>query len=84
MHHQPRQLTLVAASLLAISPSALAATWCVNPNGTAGCKTTISAAVAAASAGDTIYVAHGTYKEGGRSLHSLAHQQSLTVTKPHP
>jgi nitrous oxidase accessory protein NosD len=64
MPHQPRQLTLLAASLLALSPAALAATWCVNPNGTAGCKTTINAAVTAAAAGDTIYVAHGTYKEG--------------------
>jgi nitrous oxidase accessory protein NosD len=72
MPHQPRQLTLIAASLLAFSPAALAATWCVNPNGTAGCKTTITAAVA--SPGDTIYVAHGTYKEGILLTKSLSLQ----------
>jgi len=40
-----------------------AATLCVNPGGKFGCKSSISAAVAAASPGDTIQVAHGTYKE---------------------
>jgi hypothetical protein len=35
----------------------------VNPIGNGGCKTTISAAVAAATAGDTIRVAKGTYHE---------------------
>ena len=43
--------------------SALAATLCVNPGGTGGCFTTITAAVAAAAAHDTIRVAHGTYTE---------------------
>src|ERR1700677_2110565 len=42
---------------------ATAATLCVNPNGKLGCKSTISAAVAAASAGDTIVVTQGTYTE---------------------
>ncbi|MGD0135614.1 MAG: NosD domain-containing protein [Bryobacteraceae bacterium] len=42
---------------------AAAATLCVNPTGASGCQTTIGAAVAAASAGDTIQVAAGTYKE---------------------
>ena len=74
MHHQPRQFTLIAASLLALSPSALAATWCVNANGTAGCKSSISAAVGAAAAGDTIYVAKGTYKEGVIITKSLSLQ----------
>jgi parallel beta-helix repeat protein len=40
-----------------------AATLCVNPGGTGGCKSTISAAVAAAGYRDTILVAGGTYKE---------------------
>lgn len=44
-------------------PGALAATLCVNPGGTSGCKSTITAALSAASAGDTILVAPGTYKE---------------------
>jgi len=40
-----------------------AATLCVNKTGTSGCKTTISAAVAAAAYRDTILVGSGTYKE---------------------
>lgn len=48
----------------------MAATLCVIPSGEFGCKSTISAAVAAASAGDTIVVAPGTYKE------------QVTITKP--
>lgn len=43
--------------------AAQAATICVNQAGSSGCKTTITAAIAAASAGDTILVAPGTYKE---------------------
>ena len=50
-------LSLFAASTLT------AATICVNPGGTSGCKSTISAAVAAASPGDLIQVSQGTYKE---------------------
>jgi len=50
-------LSLFAASTLT------AATICVNPGGTSGCKSTISAAVAAASPGDVIQVWQGTYKE---------------------
>jgi nitrous oxidase accessory protein NosD len=49
-------LSLCAAS----SP---AATLCVNPGGNFGCKSSISAAVSAASPGDTILVVPGTYKE---------------------
>lgn len=51
------------ATLCGVSSAANAATLCVNPNGKLGCKTTISAAVAAASNGDTIQVMQGTYKE---------------------
>jgi nitrous oxidase accessory protein NosD len=43
--------------------SAFSATWCVNRRGTSGCKSSINAAVAAASAGDTIRVARGYYSE---------------------
>ena len=49
--------------LFAAFTLASASTLCVNPGGKFGCKSSISAAVAAASAGDTIQVAQGTYKE---------------------
>jgi nitrous oxidase accessory protein NosD len=48
---------------LAATTAASAATLCVNPNGKAGCKTTIGAAVAAAAWGDVIQVGPGTYAE---------------------
>jgi nitrous oxidase accessory protein NosD len=55
---------LVGLGLLSLcAASSLAATLCVNPSGRFGCKSSISAAVAAASAGDTILVFPGTYKE---------------------
>ena len=55
---------LSIALLFASSASGLAAaTLCVNPGGTSGCKSTISAAVTAANAGDVIQVWPGTYKE---------------------
>lgn len=54
---------LALVSLCAASGVAAAATLCVNPGGTSGCKSTISAAVAAAGTGDTIEVWPGTYKE---------------------
>ena len=55
--------TLIASSLLALSPIASAATFCVNPGGTSGCSSTINAAVTAAAWGDTVLVAPGVYKE---------------------
>jgi parallel beta-helix repeat protein len=55
---------LIGLGLLSLcAASSLAATLCVNPAGKNGCSSSISAAVAAASAGDTIQVAEGTYKE---------------------
>lgn len=58
--------SLVGLGLLFLCGScsqALAATLCVNPEGSSGCMSTISAAVSAASPGDTIQVAQGTYNE---------------------
>ena len=52
----------VVAFAIACQPM-FAATICVNPTGASGCQTTIGAAVAAASSGDTIQVGAGTYKE---------------------
>jgi parallel beta-helix repeat protein len=57
---------LIGVGLLSLfGASALAsdATLCVNPGGTSGCKSSISAAVAIASPGDTIQVAQGIYAE---------------------
>src|SRR3954471_20670366 len=62
---------LVVAVLVAVPATAAdAATLCVNPAGSNGCKTTISAAVAAAAAGDVIRIGKGVYHE------------TVTVTKP--
>jgi hypothetical protein len=61
-----RVLYLIVPSMLLIAGAlqpAEAKTLCVNPQGTSGCYSTISAAVAAASPGDTINVGPGTYKE---------------------
>lgn len=60
-------LTLLACC--GVGATTWAANLCVNPKGASGCQSTISAAVAAASPGDTITVASGTYKE------------SITITK---
>src|SRR5882757_7157330 len=65
-----RFISLGLLSVFGASSLAVASTLCVHPNGGFGCKSTISAAVAAASAGDTIVVAPGTYKE------------SVVITKP--
>jgi hypothetical protein len=72
MSQRTLQLTMIGASLMTLSQVASAATWCVNPGGTSGCKSTISAAVSAAASGDTIYVARGDYKEGVVITKSLA------------
>jgi parallel beta-helix repeat protein len=65
-------LLILAALSLAGSSVASAALLCVNPNGRFGCKSSISAAVAAASAGDTIVVAQGTYNEQVTITQSLS------------
>jgi parallel beta-helix repeat protein len=59
-----------ALGLLLWCPCAYPATWCVNTGGTGGCKSSISAAVAAAAPNDTVRVSRGTYHE------------AVVVTKP--
>ncbi|MGA2881962.1 MAG: NosD domain-containing protein [Bryobacteraceae bacterium] len=52
-----------ALALFVACQPIMAATSCVNPTGASGCLATIGAAVSAASSGDVIQVAAGTYKE---------------------
>jgi len=71
-----RRSSLLAATAslfcLGASTAASAATLCVNPGGTSGCKSTISAAVSAAKAGDVIEVATGVYAEQVTITQSLS------------
>ena len=78
-------ISLIAstATLLSLgSQPAGAATLCVNPGSVSGCFKTIGAAVAAASAGDTIQVAPGTYSEDvtiGKSLSLIGANSANTI-----
>jgi hypothetical protein len=63
IHRRSSRCLLGFALLAGCAASSLAATVCVNPGGTAGCKATIGAAVMAAFPGDIIQVWAGTYKE---------------------
>jgi hypothetical protein len=61
---------------------ARAATLCVNPGGTGGCYKTISAAVTAAAANDTINVMAGTYSEYvavSKPLHIIGSDPNTTI-----
>jgi Right handed beta helix region len=60
---RPALAICCTALFAAFSQSAAAATLCVNPSGSGGCYTKIMTAVGHASAGDTIKVAAGHYKE---------------------
>lgn len=51
------------SSFALLASGAEAATLCVNTTGTSGCYTQIAAAVGAATSGDTISIAAGTYNE---------------------
>jgi len=80
LHRSLVALSLVSA--LAFAASAHAATLCVNQNPTPGCVATISAAVAAASSGDTVTVAPGTYREDvvlGKSLSLIGQDRATTI-----
>ena len=62
-HSVRRVIGVALATFFGASSLSMAAIRCVNPGGHFGCSSSISAAVAAASAGDTIVVVPGTYKE---------------------
>jgi Right handed beta helix region len=72
---------LIFGSILSTG-NLFAATLCVNPGGTGGCFSTISAAVTAASPNDTIKVAVGTYTEDvviGKALSVVGASRSTTI-----
>jgi len=80
-HNSVGALVALGAALIAVQP-ALAATFCVNPGGTSGCLKTIGAAIAAASANDTINVAPGTYAEDvviGKPLSLIGANKNTTI-----
>ena len=75
-------IILCVALAVGMCQSAVAATLCVNPGGTSGCFSTITAAVAAASIHDNIKVASGTYKEDviiGKALSLIGSSSSNTI-----
>jgi hypothetical protein len=60
----------------------MTASLCVNQSGTGGCFVSIGAAVTASSPGDTVRVAHGTYKEYvvvSKSLSLIGERQENTI-----
>jgi parallel beta-helix repeat protein len=80
-HSQVQQIVLVAAAFL-WAVTGEAATVCVNSSGQGGCQKTIGAAVAAASSGDTVNIAAGTYKETvtiGKTLALIGSGPSQTI-----
>jgi parallel beta-helix repeat protein len=75
-------IVLAWAGLLAVPAGAT--TLCVNPGGTSGCKSSISAAVAVAAAGDVIQVRPGSYNEsvfipGGKDGLQIVGASKLTT-----
>ena len=73
---------LIFGSILGTGNLLFAATLCVNPGGTGGCFSTITAAVAAASPNDTVKVAAGTYAEDvviGKALSLVGASRSTTI-----
>lgn len=81
-YHSVGLCALCAALMAAMSLPALGASHCVNPTGASGCYKTIGSAVAAASAGDSIRVAPGTYKEDvvvGKSLSLIGASSGTTI-----
>ena len=74
-------LVVIFSLFFTVSP-ALAATLCVAPGGAGGCYATIQAAVNAASAGDVITVATGTYPENVVIDRSITLQGTSATIQP--
>jgi parallel beta-helix repeat protein len=86
MMSKPSSWKLLVPSFLLLafgtSQFAAATTLCVNPKGTGGCYSTITAALAAAAAGSTINVAAGTYAEDviiSKSVYLIGAGSSKTI-----
>ena len=80
-------MVLSIALVSAMCGRAEAATLCVNHAGSGSCFSSIGAAVAAASANDTIQVADGTYKEDviiDKSLTLMGTKQKKTIIDASP
>ena len=70
------------AGLSIFAAPVYSATLCVNPHGGSSCYQTISAAVAAATAGDTIQVSPGKYREAvviGKSVSLIGQDRESTT-----
>ncbi|HEV2696360.1 MAG TPA: right-handed parallel beta-helix repeat-containing protein, partial [Terriglobales bacterium] len=75
-------IAIALGAFLVLGQPAIAAVLCVNTGAAGGCFHSISAAVAAATAGDTILVAHGTYNEDvtiNKSLYLIGENKENTV-----
>ncbi|MGA8273596.1 MAG: hypothetical protein WB919_18685 [Candidatus Sulfotelmatobacter sp.] len=88
MTSKPGSWKLLVPSILLLAfgtsqfATAAATTVCVNPKGSNGCYATITAAIAAVSAGSTINVSPGTYREDvviGKSLYLLGAGSTNTI-----
>jgi parallel beta-helix repeat protein len=74
--------TLMGVCAIGICQVTFGANLCVNPRGNSGCKSSISAAVTAASPGDTIHVARGFYKDDvviTKSLSLIGDDRQTTI-----
>src|ERR1017187_131834 len=76
LHDHCRQLVIGVGLLICAGPPLNAATLCVDEDGKPGCMATISAAVAAASPGDTIVVDPARSHEEVVITKSLSHVAS--------
>ncbi len=81
-----RQVVIAIAAFTVLMANNLAATvWCVNLDGSGGCDTLINAAIAKASAGDTVFVWDGFYRENvsiAKQITLLGADATTTIVSP--